>query len=393
MEAYLLDWASLLVRWLHLITGIAWIGTSLYFVWLDNHLEVPKPPKKGVAGEIWSVHGGGFYNKHKYLVAPDVLPEKLHWFKWEAYWTFFSGFTLLVITYYARAQAMLIDPAVADISPSTAIAISIGLLILGQVVYEGLCRSPLGKHDALLGLVGFLLLVLVTAALSHVFSARGVYIQIGAMLGTIMVASVAMVIIPGQRKMVDAMMRGEVPDPEFGLRGKQRSMHNNYITLPVLFIMISGHYPMTWGHEYAWAVLALVFIAGAFIRHFFNLRHTGRTVLGWPMAGILILAIVAVWIAPKQVSGGGEPVRFSQVNQIVFTRCLGCHSTTPMQPGFAQPPLGVVLENPLRIAQLSERIKQQVVVSRAMPPPNLTGITDEERAIIGRWIAQGAPLR
>jgi uncharacterized membrane protein len=251
MEAYLLDWASLLVRWLHLITGIAWIGASFYFVWLDNHLEPPSPPKKGVAGELWSVHGGGFYNQHKYLVAPDRLPERLHWFKWEAYWTWISGFTLLAITYYARAGTMLVDRTVLDISPASAIAISLGMLVLAQIVYEALCRSKLREHDGLLGLIGFGLLMACAAGLSHVFGARGVYIQIGAMIGTIMVANVAMVIIPGQRRMVDAMVRGETPDPIYGIRGKQRSMHNNYMTLPVVFIMISGHYPMTWGRSRA----------------------------------------------------------------------------------------------------------------------------------------------
>ncbi len=390
MEAYMLGWASLLVRWLHLITAIAWIGTSFYFVWLDNHLEPPSPPRKGVSGEIWSVHGGGFYNKHKYLVAPDQLPEKLHWFKWEAYWTWISGFLLLVITYYARAGSMLVDRSVADISAAAAIAISVGMIVLAQVVYEGLCRSRLCNNDGLLGLVGFVFLLVATAALSHVFGARGVYIQVGAMLGTIMVANVAMVIIPGQRKMIDAMLRGETPDPIHGIRGKQRSMHNNYMTLPVVFIMISGHYPMTYGHDQAWLVLALIFIAGALIRHFFNLRHKGRTVIAYPLAGVVILAGVAFWIAPRPQSAAGDVVTFAQVNSVLQARCTSCHSSTPTQPGFAQAPGGIVLQNPERIAQLVDKINQQVVVSRVMPPGNLTGLTDDERALIGRWIAQGA---
>lgn len=392
MEAYLVDWASLLVRWLHIIAGIAWIGASFYFVWLDNHLEPAKPPKKGVMGEIWSVHGGGFYNKQKYLVAPDTLPEKLHWFKWEAYWTFISGLTLLVLTYWLRADSMLVDRSVADISGGTAVAISIATLVGAFVVYEALCRSPLGNNDAALGVVGFVLIVLLAWGLSHVFSGRGVYIQIGATVGTIMVASVAMVIIPGQRKMVDAMMRGETPDPIHGKRGKQRSMHNNYLTLPVVFTMFSGHYPMTYGHRHAWAILAGIFIAGALIRHFFNLRHKGRTVIALPLAGTAVLAVIAFLIAPRGLvdAGRGDAVAFGAVEPILQARCMSCHAAQPTQPGFAQPPGGIVLDRPDKVVALAPKIQQQVVLAKVMPPGNLTGMTDDERAVIARWIAQGA---
>jgi uncharacterized membrane protein len=395
MEAYLLDWASLLVRWLHLITGIAWIGASFYFVWLDNHLEPANPPRKGVAGEIWSVHGGGFYNQQKYLVAPDTLPTTLHWFKWEAYWTWISGFTLLLIVYYARADAMLIDKSVADLSSWGAIGISLGVLLLGLVVYEGLCRSPLGDNGLALGLVGFALIVLLAWGLTHVFSGRGAYMEVGVVLGTIMVANVAHIIIPGQRRMVASMIAGKEPDSRDGLRAKQRSVHNNYMTLPVVFIMISSHYPMTYGDPHAWLVLAVIFLAGALIRHFFNLRHKGRTVPLLPAAGVALLAALAVWLAPSldPAAARGDQVTFAQVDKVFQGRCVACHSKQPTQPGFVQPPAGIILESPDRIKQLADRINQQVAVAKTMPPGNLTGITDEERALVGRWFAQGATVR
>ena len=393
MDAYLLDWASLLVRWLHVIAGIAWIGASFYFVWLDNHLEPPDPPKSGVAGEIWSVHGGGFYNKHKYLVAPDTLPENLHWFKWEAYWTWISGFALLLLVYYVRADAMLIDKSVADISPAAAIGISVATLVGGWIVYDLLCKSPLGENGLALGLLGFALIVLLAWGLSYVYSGRGMYIQIGAVVGTIMVANVAMIIIPGQRKMVDAMLAGKTPDAIYGRRGKQRSVHNNYLTLPVVFIMFSGHYPMTYGHPHAWAVLAAFFIAGAVIRHFFNLRHQGKTVIALPLVGTAILAALAFVIAPKGLlAPGGEAVPIAKVQTIIQARCVGCHAARPTQAGFAQPPGGVMLERPEVVASLAAKIYQQVVVTKVMPPGNLTGLTDDERQLISRWIAQGAKI-
>lgn len=395
MEAYLVDWASLLVRWLHIIAGIAWIGASFYFVWLDNHLEPATPPKKGVMGEIWSVHGGGFYNKQKYQVAPDSLPEKLHWFKWEAYWTFISGFALLILVYYLRADSMLVDKNVADLTPAAAIGISLATLVIGWIVYDLLCKSPLGNHEMLLGIVGFALIVLLAWGLSHVYSGRGMYMQVGATVGTIMVANVAMIIIPGQRKMIDAMLKGEAPNPIYGIRGKQRSMHNNYLTLPVVFVMFSGHYPMTYGHPRAWAVLAAIFVAGALIRHFFNLRHKGRTVVLLPAAGTAVLAVLAFLLAPTGATGsaGAQPVSYGDVRPVIASRCVSCHAAQPTQAGFAQPPGGVMLDQPERVAALITKINQQVVLAKVMPPGNLTGMTDDERALLARWIAQGAPIR
>jgi uncharacterized membrane protein len=390
MEAYILEWASLLVRWLHVITAIAWIGASFYFVWLDNHLVPPVPPKKGVSGEIWSVHGGGFYNKQKYLVAPDQLPEKLHWFKWEAYWTFISGFTLLVLVYYFNAGAYLVDKSVADITPAMAIGISLAVIFAGFTVYEGLCRSPLAKNGTAFALVGFALVVALAWAMSQVFGGRGAYIQVGAVLGTIMAANVLMIIIPGQRKMINSMLAGEVPDAIHGIRGKQRSMHNNYMTLPVLFIMLSNHYPMTYGHRYGWAVLGVVVIASVMIRHFFNLHHKGRLVIALPAGAVALFIALAVVMAPKAPEGGGEKVAFAQVKAVIDSRCISCHAAKPTQPGFAAPPAGVMLEKPEQLRANAQRIHQQVVVARVMPIGNLTGITDYERALIGRWFAQGA---
>ncbi|MGB6054150.1 MAG: urate hydroxylase PuuD, partial [Burkholderiaceae bacterium] len=307
MEALLLsygvEWLNLLVRWLHLITGIAWIGASFYFVWLDNSIRPPAPgselAKKGVSGELWAVHGGGFYHPQKYLVAPKELPAELHWFKWEAYWTWISGFSMLFIVYYFNARAMMIDRAVADLSSWQAIAIGIGTLVVGWLVYDQLCKSKLGRREGWLGIVMYVFIVAVAWLLSKLLSGRAAYIHVGAMIGTIMVANVAYVIIPGQRKMVAAMRAGQAPDPIYGQRGKQRSVHNNYFTLPVLFIMISNHFAMTYNHAHNWAVLAAIMAAGVLIRHFFNLRHKGRIAWGYPAAGVLILLAVAVAIAPK----------------------------------------------------------------------------------------------
>lgn len=290
---YALDWLNLIVRWLHVVTGIAWIGASFYFVWLDNTIRPPAPgsdlAKKGVSGELWAVHGGGFYNPQKYLVAPAELPKELHWFKWEAYSTWLSGFALLTIVYYFNAQAMMVDKSVADLTSWQAVGIGLGSLLLGWTVYDLLCRSKLGQHDVAFGVVMFAFLSASAWVLNHFLSGRAAYIHVGAMIGTIMVANVLMLIIPGQRKMVAAMAAGGKPDPIHGLRAKQRSVHNNYFTLPVLFIMISNHYAMTYRHQHAWAVLAVMMAAGVFIRHFFNLRHKGRTEWRYPAIGVLLL--------------------------------------------------------------------------------------------------------
>ena len=395
---YGLEWLNLIVRWLHVITGIAWIGASFYFVWLDNSIRPPAPgselAKKGVSGELWAVHGGGFYNPQKYLVAPAELPKELHWFKWEAYSTWLSGIALLTIAYYFNAQAMMIDKSVADISSLQAIGIGVGTLVVGWTVYDLLCRSPLGKHDLWFGIVVFVLIVAAAYGLTHVLSGRAAYIHVGALIGTIMVGNVLMLIIPGQRKMVEAMSAGRMPDPVHGQKAKQRSVHNNYFTLPVLFIMISNHYAMTYRHDHAWLVLAFIMAAGVFIRHFFNLRHKGRVEWRYPAIGVALLAAVAVAIAPARpvavAPAADAAAEFAKVKAIIEQRCASCHAERPTQPGFAAAPLGVMLESESEIHQNAEKIYKQTVQLKAMPLANLTQMTDAERAQIAAWYEAGA---
>ena len=394
---YALDWLNLVVRWLHLITGIAWIGASFYFVWLDNTIRAPAADselaKKGVSGELWAVHGGGFYNPQKYLVAPSELPKELHWFKWEAYSTWLSGFALLTIAYYFNAQAMMVDKSVADIGSWQAVGIGLGSLLLGWTVYDLLCRSKLGQRDVAFGVVMFAFLVASAWVLGHYLSGRAAYIHVGAMIGTIMVANVLMLIIPGQRKMVAAMAAGGKPDPIHGLRAKQRSVHNNYFTLPVLFIMISNHYAMTYRHQHAWAVLAVIMAAGVVIRHFFNLRHKGRTEWKYPAIGVLLLLALVVALAPqppRAAEVATKAVQFAQVQAIVIQRCATCHADHPTQPGFATAPAGIALNTPEDIRQNAAKIYQQAVQMKAMPLANLTNMTDAERAQVGAWFEAGA---
>jgi uncharacterized membrane protein len=391
---YVLEWMNMLLRWLHVITGIAWIGASFYFVWLDNSLRPPPPgsdlARKGVSGELWAVHGGGFYNPQKYLVAPAALPDELHWFKWEAYATWLSGFALLLVVYWFNAQAMMVDRGVADLSSGQAIGLGAGSIVAGWIVYDLLCRSRLGKHDLAFGAVVFALLVFASWVLTHFLSGRAAYIHVGAMIGTIMVANVAMVIIPGQRRMVEAMRAGRKPDPVYGIRGKQRSVHNNYFTLPVLFIMISNHFAMTYRHPQAWAVLGVIMAAGVFIRHFFNLRHKGRVEWIYPALGAALLLGLAVVLAPARPAVSAGAVDFARVQTIIRQRCVSCHAAHPTQPGFASAPAGVMLDDARGIAQNAPRIYQQAVQLKAMPLANMTNMTDAERAQLGAWFEAGA---
>lgn len=396
MDPYLIDWLNLAGRWLHMIVGIAWIGASFYFVWLDNHLEPPEHAsdrEKGVGGEIWSLHGGGFYHAQKYRVAPPSLPGTLHWFKWEAYSTWISGMFLLILLYWVGAEVYTIDPTVADIGKTTAIVIGMGTLALGWLVYDGLCRSPLGRHNAALGGVMLVLLTLAAYGLCQVFSGRAAYIHFGAMLGTIMVANVFFIIMPGQRELVLAKEQGREPDPTPGRRAHQRSVHNTYFTLPVLFTMISNHYAMTYNHAQNWLVLMAISLAGALIRVYFVARHHDRN----PKAPLVVAAVLLVGtitaIAPRPtpLPSATGAVDFARVQGIVQARCAGCHAQVPSQPGFAAAPKGVMLDTPQRITAQAPLIHQQTVVSRAMPLGNLTGITEEERAVLDRWYREGAP--
>jgi uncharacterized membrane protein len=393
VEAYIADWLNLLVRWLHMIAGIAWIGSSFYFVWLDNHLQPPQAGAdrdKGVGGELWSVHGGGFYHAQKYRVAPQVLPETLHWFKWEAYTTWLSGMFLLVLVYWLGAEVYLIDPAVLSLGPLTASGFALAFIVAGWLVYDGLCKSPLARNGPLFAGILLVLAALLAWGLCQVFGGRGAYIHFGAVLGTIMVANVFFVIIPGQRQMVAAAARGEAPDPLPGIRGKQRSVHNTYFTLPVLFTMISNHFAMTYNHEFNWAILIAISLAGALVRVYFVARHSGRA-SPLPIVGaVVLLLIVAVAIVPRDTAASSGSVDFDAVRTVVHERCTSCHAASPAHPGFQAAPAGVVLETDRQIMAEALRIHHQTVVTRVMPIGNLTNITEDERALIDRWYRAGA---
>jgi uncharacterized membrane protein len=393
MQAYLLDWLNLLARWFHLIVGIAWIGASFYFVWLDNHLLPPVDPelqRKGVGGELWAVHGGGFYNAQKYRLAPATLPAYLHWFKWEAYSTLLSGFFLLCLIYYVGADVYLIDRNIADIGRPAAIAIGLATLISGWIVYDRLCESPLIRYEGLFAVVLTLLLGAAAYGLCHIFSARGAFIHFGAMLGTIMVLNVYFVIMPGQRELVAATAAGRVPDARPGLRAKQRSVHNTYFTLPVLFAMISTHYAMLYGSRYNWAVLIALSVAGALIRIFFVARHKGHASPVPVVFALLILAGLGVALAPAAPAPvAATKNEFADVQKIVNARCVGCHAPNPTLAGFTAPPKGVMLDTPERVVSQAAQIETQVA-SRTMPLGNLTNMTDQERAVVADWFSRGA---
>jgi uncharacterized membrane protein len=402
MDIYLLDWANLLLRWVHVITAIAWIGASFYFVWLDNSLEEPLTEDaraRGVDGELWAVHGGGFYNPQKYMVAPKSMPANLHWFYWEAYSTWLSGFGLLTVLYLFNATAFLIDKSVFDWSPAAAIAGSHVYLALGWVFYDLICRAfgsrPGG--DRLVGILVSVYVVLATWIACQLFAGRAAFVLTGAMIATVMSANVLMVIIPGQRKVIAQMKSGEPVDPIHGRRGKQRSVHNTYFTLPVLVAMLSNHYGILYQGPYNWLVLVLLMLAGVLIRQFFLLRHRGLTHWRWWAAGTVVILAVAFALAPGReaavtaASGAagtalqdpGAPAGIGEVAAIFRQRCVVCHSEVVAQKN-------VRLDLPAEIGRHAQQIYQQVVVSRTMPLGNATGMTDAERALVGRWFTQGA---
>ncbi len=397
MEAYVVEWLGFLGRWFHMIAGIAWIGASFYFIWLDGHLLAPhdgdEGRRLGLSGEVWALHGGGFYRAQKFAVAPPHLPEPLHWFKWEAYTTWLSGMFLLGLVYYWGAEVALIDRSVADLGRGAAIAIGLAFLAGGWLVYDLLCRSRLGSREGALAAVMLVLCTIAAYALTHLFSGRGAYIHFGAMLGTIMAANVYFVIMPGQREMVKAKIAGRLPDPSHGARGKQRSVHNTYFTLPVLFTMISNHYATFTHAAHAWAVLVAISLAGVLIRLFFTSRHRGRAKPWLAAAGIAILAATFVALIPRATAPPAGGASFAQVQGIVTERCAGCHAERPTYAGFASAPKGVLLDTPARIVAQAPTIHQQSVVLKAMPIGNLTQMTDAERATIDAWFRAGAAGR
>jgi len=389
----LIDWVELLVRWTHVIAGIAWIGSSFYFIALDASLKHAPHLDPRVKGEAWQVHGGGFYQMQKFLVAPEFMPEELTWFKWEAYTTWIFGFLLLCLVYYLQPSLYLIDPAVLRITPYDAVVLGVASLAAGWVIYDQLCKSPVGQDTGRLATVGFVLLVAAAFGYTHVFSGRGAFIHVGALVGTIMVGNVFLVIIPNQRIVVRDLIAGRTPDPRLGAQAKQRSVHNNYLTLPVVFTMLSNHYAFTYSGRWSWLVLAAVFIASFLVRHWFNTRHTGvkpdwRL---WPAAAVpMLLAAALTFAGQPRVETGAAPVSFAEVDQIVTQRCAVCHAAHPRFNGIAEAPKGIRLDTPARIAQHAAQIYQQAVVTKAMPLGNITGITDKERQDLAQWVQSGA---
>lgn len=382
------EWIELATRWFHVVAGIAWIGTSFYFIGVNYHVEPAPDGEEGLEGHVWEVHGGAFYRVLKYRVAPGAIPETLHWFKWEAYATLLSGSALLVLVYYMGAEAFLIAPG-SGVGEWAAIGIGVAAIFGGKTVYEVLCRSPLGERPGWLAAVGLVLVTVLAWALTEWLSGRATYLHVGAMIGTIMALNVFEVIIPAHHDLVNAVEAGEEPDAARGREAANRSLHNNYLTLPVVFLMISNHYPITYAHPWGWLILGAIVAIGGWIRHGFNLHHRGR---GWTWvavtAGIAAIALVA--LAGRSARGGTADanvgaVSFEEVRGVIARRCVTCHSANPAYPGFREAPVGIALDTEEQIRAMRERIRATVVETRIMPLGNLTDMTEEERAKVGAW--------
>ncbi|MGD9833556.1 MAG: urate hydroxylase PuuD [Piscinibacter sp.] len=397
MEAYVLDWVNLLLRWAHVIVAIAWIGSSFYFVFLDNSLTKPTAPDlvgKGVDGELWAVHGGGFYHPQKYMVAPKSLPPNLHWFYWESYSTWLTGFALFTALYLYQASTFLIDKNLFAWSPAGAIAAALGFLVVFWLVYDGICRAFGQKPggDRIVG-IGVTVAVIVASWLAcQLFAGRAAFLLVGAMMATAMSANVFFWIIPGQRTVMAQMKAGEPVDPVHGQRAKQRSVHNTYFTLPVLIAMLSNHYGFLYGAKHNWLVLVLIMLAGALIRHSFVARHKAlvaghRVPWEYAIGGTAVIVGLVVWLAPAPVprSTSVAPPSFAQVRPVIEQRCAMCHNEQVISKG-------VQLHTPELIAKNAQAIYQQAVVLKAMPMNNATQITDAERSLLGRWFEAGSPL-
>jgi uncharacterized membrane protein len=386
-----LDWPNLFIRWGHMMAGIAWIGTSLYFVALDFSLKYREGLPEGVAGEAWEVHGGGFYNVRKYLTAPSKLPEDLIWFKWEAYLTWVTGFLLLIVQYYLNASIYLIDPSVLALSPMHAVAISVASLVAGWFAYDLICRSALGRNTGVLAVAVLILILVASYGYTHVFSGRGAFIHVGAFIGTIMAANVFMIIIPNQKKITQALLKGESPDPRYGVIGKQRSLHNTYLTLPVLLMMISNHAPMVTGNSEAWLLAGLIVVGGALLRYFLVRTEVGdqQSEIAWtiPFIGAALVAALVITQPAAMPAYQGE-VSDSDALSIVQIRCAVCHSAKPTDPSIKAAPKGIELETLDELRRYASQIETQAVKNRAMPLGNRTNMTMEERAKLGAWIAK-----
>lgn len=425
-----MEWLNLSVRWVHMITGVAWIGASFYFVWLENNLNRVNP-KDGLAGDLWAIHGGGIYHLEKYKLAPPTMPDNLHWFKWEAYFTWMSGIALLCVVFYANPTLYLLAPG-SSLSGPEGVLLGLGSLLAGWFIYSFLCDSALGKRPALLGLILFVLLIAAAYGFSKVFSGRGAYLHVGAVIGTIMVGNVFRIIMPAQRALVAAIAENRTPDPALPAKGLLRSRHNNYFTLPVLFIMISNHFPSTYGSQYNWLILAGIALAAVLVRHYFNTRHNSQKYAWTLPVGALAMICLAYVTGPKPVAtapdvakapaaieyqplpetalgGGLKPaapaapapapaeaapaqasIDFDKVHGVIQERCAVCHSAKPTSPLFSTAPAGVMFDTPQQIQQMAPRIQAQAVASQIMPLGNITQMTQQERDLIGTWITQGA---
>ena len=395
MFDYFWLWSEMIVRWVHVIAGVAWIGSSFYFIALDLSLKPGKELPKEANGQAWQVHGGGFYNMVKYLVAPSKMPDELTWFKWEAYSTWISGMALMSLVYYGSTSLYMIDLEVLDITQGQAVLLSLGGILVGWVVYDGLCRSPLGRNDLIVALSGLIFLIILSYIYTQIFSHRGAFMQMGISIGTMMVANVAMVIIPGQKKVVKALKAGEEPNPIYGARGKQRSLHNNYLTLPVIFVMLGVHYPIIFATEYSWLILGLILIIGALIRHFFNTKHKGLPAPYWTWLAASFLVVCCISLS--YVGGPtNEGYEISNLNiskdevhnsavELVIERCSACHAKEPIWDGLAFAPKGVYLETEAQILKMANEIYWQSAASWAMPPGNIIWLDDEERALLSEW--------
>lgn len=405
------EWLAFAIRWLHLVTAIAWIGSSFYFIALDLGLQKAPGLPRGAHGEEWQVHGGGFYHITKYLVAPERMPEHLTWFKWESYMTWISGAALLMVVYWAGAELYLIDAAKADLAVWQAILISGGSLALGWLIYDTLCRSPLRERPTALMLFLFAALVAMGWGYTQVFPGRAALLHLGAFTATIMTANVFLVIMPNQRIVVADLRAGRAPDPKYGTIAKQRSTHNNYLTLPVVFLMLSNHYPLAFASPYNWLIAALVFLMGVTIRHFFNTMHARKGTPWWTWAVTLILFILAMWLSSAGLQQDtleaaearpltpsetrfAEAEGFPAVSEIVTGRCSMCHARDPGYDGIAYAPKGVFLETPADFAKYARAIYVQSGLTDAMPPANVTFMEPAERAQVVRWFrgAGGADL-
>jgi len=396
MDPYITEWLNLGLRFAHVVTGTAWIGASFYFVWLDNHLE--KPPswkeEKGVSGDLWAIHGGGFYEIAKYKHAPQQMPNLLHWFKWEAYSTWLTGFVLLSLMFYVGAQTYLIDPSVAKITPVVAISIGLASIIGGWGIYDGLCRTSLAKHSLVLGIILMLLVCALSYVLSETFSARGAFMHVGAVIGTVMAGNVFFTIMPSQRALVKSVEKGEAVDPRWGAKAKLRSTHNTYATLPLIFIMISNHYPMIFNHQYNWAVLMVIFVITAAIRQYFVARHKGNENKMVLIFATLLTIGLMIAIAPKAIkSSEVEVIDLSKVKSIINERCTACHSKANTDVIFATAQGGVILDTLTDMNRWAPRIQARVIEAKDMPFMNKTKMSQQERLYIANWIVQGANIK